>query len=230
VNPPIQRPASLSAPQNRVALYARVSKADESQTPQNQLMRLHDYAKASRLQTFDEYVDFASGADPNRPELERMLKDARAHRFHTILVVKLDRIARSNIHLYDLIRQFDESKVTFLCVDQPEVSTQTTTGKALLGILGVMAELERDLIRERTLAGLNRARSEGKTLGRPTKDLDLEEIHAMLEAGHSFEEIAQHLAVSEATVRRRVKNGGSESPNKTSSESPLSQTDDSDRR
>ena len=79
----------------KVALYARVSKADDSQDPENQLMRLRSYAKMRSWDVYDEYVDRASGADDYRPALDRMMNDAAARRVGLVLTTKIDRIARS---------------------------------------------------------------------------------------------------------------------------------------
>ena len=80
----------------KVALYARVSKADDSQDPENQVIRLREYAEGRGWEVYGEpYIDYASGADAFRPALDRMMSDARAHRFGIILVVKIDRIARN---------------------------------------------------------------------------------------------------------------------------------------
>ncbi|MEM0344095.1 MAG: recombinase family protein [Thermoplasmata archaeon] len=212
--------------QKQVALYARVSKADDSQTPENQLIKLRQVAQSRGLTVYDEYVDYASGADPNRPELERLLKDARDGKIGLILTVKVDRIARSMTNLHAMLQELECYDCKFQCVDQPEISTTSSMGKFMLNILGAFAEYEREVIRERTLAGLNRARLEGKVLGRPRKPINLSEVKAMLEAGLSLEEIAEKHDLSEATLRRRIKNGGLISPKETASKSSLSKTDD----
>lgn len=192
----------------KVALYARVSKSDDSQTTENQLMRLRTYVDDNKYEVYEEYQDFASGADPNRPALEKMMRDARGHRFGIIFAVKVDRIARSNIHLYNMISELAAARVGFHCIDQPEVSTETSTGKALLGILGVMAELERDLIRERTNAGLARARAQGKVIGRPKKMITPGQIADLRASGMTIIGISKKLGVSKNTVIRRMKAEG----------------------
>ena len=145
----------------KVALYARVSKADESQNPENQLMRLRSYAQERGYEVSENhvYVDMASGADANRPQLDRMMADARARRFSLVLCVKVDRLARSVSNLYALLTEFDARGVKFECIDQ-SITTNTPTGKLLLSILGGVAEFERELIRDRTKAGLARAKAQ----------------------------------------------------------------------
>ena len=195
----------------KVALYARVSKSDKSQNPENQLLRLRRYAQDEGHEVFGEYVDTASGADANRPSLDRMVADAKAHRFTLILAVKIDRIARSMSNLYALLTELDRSKVKFHFIDQSEISTDSPTGKLILSVLGGVAEFERELIRERTLAGLARVRSEGKRLGRPDTKIDFERVHALKAQGWGIRRIAKELNLAPETLRRGLRKEGGES-------------------
>jgi DNA invertase Pin-like site-specific DNA recombinase len=201
----------------KVALYARVSKSDDSQDPENQLMRLRSYAQERGWEVFGEYVDMASGADANRPQLDRMMADARGRRFSLVLCVKVDRLARSVSNLYALLSEFDAREVKFECIDQ-SIATNTPTGKLLLSILGGVAEFERELIRDRTKAGLARAKAQGKRLGRPRKCVNMERARDLRSQGLGYRKIADALGVSYVTVRERLKNEGVESPNETGSE------------
>jgi DNA invertase Pin-like site-specific DNA recombinase len=196
----------------KVALYARVSKSDETQNPENQFIRLRKYAQDQGYEVYEEYVDKASGADPNRPYLDKLLNDAKAHRFKIILTVKLDRIARSTINFYTFLNELKSAKVEFQCIDQPDISTTSSTGKLLMALLGAIAEFERDLIRERVNAGLARAKAEGKRFGRPPKAFDLEMAFKMKKEGRSLGEIAKTANVSKATVINRLRKEGVESP------------------
>jgi len=182
----------------KVALYARVSKSDESQNPENQLIRLRSYAQERGWEVFGEYVDKASGADDHRPELDRMMADARARRFSLVLCVKVDRLARSVSNLYALLSEFDARGVKFECIDQ-SITTNTPTGKLLLSILGGVAEFERELIRDRTKAGLARAKAQGKRLGRPRKRVNMERAHELRSQGLGYRKIAMQLGVSHQT-------------------------------
>jgi len=201
------------------ALYARVSKADESQNPDNQLIRLRAYSEDRGWHVSGEYVDLASGANPNRPNLARMLADARARRFGLVLATKIDRIARSSLDLKLLICDLEARGIKFECTDQP-FSTNTPTGKLLLGILGEIAEFERALIVERTKAGLARARAQGKRLGHPKLDVgwkghprvDFTRIHALRAQGLSYRAIGRELGASHQTVKNRLRNEGSNPP------------------
>ena len=152
----------------KVGLYARVS--TDKQDTDNQMIRLREIAQNRGYEVFDEYVDIASGRNANRPNLDRMMKDAKQHRFDKIIAVKLDRIARSVTNLNNLMNDLYAWNIGIEFIDQP-IDTTTPAGKMILTILGAMAEFERELIVERTNDGLKRARKEGKTLGRKTVTL-----------------------------------------------------------
>lgn len=164
----------------KVGLYARVS--TDKQDTDNQMIRLREIAQNRGYEVFDEYVDIASGRNANRPNLDRMMKDAKQHRFDKIIAVKLDRIARSVTNLNNLMNDLYAWNVGIEFIDQP-IDTTTPAGKMILTILGAMAEFERELIVERTNDGLKRARKEGKTLGRKTvtlSDYQLEKARSIL--------------------------------------------------
>lgn len=191
----------------KVALYARVSKADDSQNPENQVMRLREYADAQGWEVYGEpYIDYASGADAFRPALNRMMNDARAHRFVVVLVVKIDRIARSAVNLLNLLKDLESRGVGFECTDQP-ISTNESTGRFLVTVLGAVAELERELISERTKAGLARAVAQGKRLGHPPIDIDVARVRALRGMGWSYRQIAQEFGVSHQTIKNRLRIG-----------------------
>ena len=199
----------------KVALYARVSRSDESQNPENQLMRLRSYASERGWTVYDEYVDMASGADANRPQLDRMMADARARRFSLVLCVKVDRLARSVSNLYALLSEFDARGVKFECIDQ-SITTNTPTGKLLLSILGGVAEFERELIRDRTKAGLARAKDQGKRLGRPRKRVNMERAHELRAQGFGYRKIAEELGITRPTLWARLKKEGVKGDRETS--------------
>lgn len=202
----------------KCALYARVSKADESQDPENQLIHLRAHARVQGWDVHGEYVDMASGADPNRPNLNRMLKDARGRRFGVVLTTKIDRIARSSLNLKQIIGELEERGIKFECSDQP-FSTNTPTGRLLVGILGEIAEFERALIVERTKAGLERVKSEGRSLGRPRKSVDMALARELRSQGLGYRKIAKRLGVSYVTARERLNKEGVEAPSELLDES-----------
>ena len=233
MNPPIQEPASLYSPANanrlKVALYARVStvsEKSEKQDPETQLFRLRDYALRQDYEIVDEYVDRVSGATASRPALDRMVKDATDHRFHLILVCKIDRVGRSVLNLVNLLEELEVYGVKLLCTDQPEISTKGPMGRLLLHMLAAVAEYERELIRDRTLAGLDRARAEGKTFGRPRLNVDTTQVLELLEQGKSYDEVAEQLKVSVGTVHSRSKKERGDFPKENSSKGHLQKSSD----
>lgn len=155
----------------RVAVYARVSK--ESQNPENQIIELREYAERRGFEVYRVYVDRVSGARDSRPALNDLMMDARQKRFDVVLVWKLDRLGRSLQHLIQIISEWENLGINFICVTQ-NIDTTSPSGKLIFHIFGAIAEFERELIRERVRAGLRRARREGKKLGRPKGSKDKE--------------------------------------------------------
>lgn len=152
----------------KVALYARVSTRE--QTTDNQLIRLRQVAALRDYDIIGEYLDIASGADPKRPQMEAMLKAAKKGEIQRIIALRLDRLARSVINLAELVGDLDTWGVGLEIIDQP-IDTTTPSGRLTYTILSGVAEFERELIRDRTRDGLARAKAQGKTLGRPRRQL-----------------------------------------------------------
>ena len=151
----------------KVAIYVRVSRVDLNLS--NQTMALEDYCKQRgwEYQLFEE----KESTRKTRPVKEEVLNLARQRKFDAILVYKIDRWARS---LQELIMNIEELKsrgIGFMAMAQPIDTTANSgsSGMMMVQLLGVFAEFEREMIRERTMAGLDRARAQGKTLGRPRK-------------------------------------------------------------
>ena len=188
-------------------MYARVSTNDERQDPENQLLRLREYASQRHWEEYDEYVDHASGANDYRPALDRMISDAMLRRFGLVLTTKIDRVARSTPNLYSILSKLEDRGIKFECTDQ-DISTNTPTGKLLLAVLAGVAEFERDLIRERTKAGLARAKAQGKQLGTPMKKVDMTRVLALRGQGMSLRAIGKELGVSHQTIKNRLRNEG----------------------
>jgi DNA invertase Pin-like site-specific DNA recombinase len=151
----------------RVALYVRVSTLD--QDPQNQIAELRKYAAARCWTITQEFVDHGvSGSKESRPALDRLSNDAKRRRFDVVLVWRLDRLGRSLKHLVTLLDEWRVLGVAFVSLAEG-IDCTTPAGKLQLHILAAIAEFERGRIVERVRAGLNRARSQGKRLGRPRK-------------------------------------------------------------
>ena len=153
----------------KVALYARVSTRE--QETDNQMIRLIDYAQRRGYEIHGEYRDIVSGAkDKRRPEQERMLEGAKNRMFDRIIVIKLDRIGRSLINLFDILQGLDVWGVKLEVVDQP-IDTSTAIGRFITTVIGAAAEYERELIVERTKDGLERTKKNGTKLGRKAREL-----------------------------------------------------------
>ena len=188
---------------DRVALYARVSTRE--QHPENQLLRLRAWAAEKGLEALEFEDAGISGARRQRPALGALLDAVRRHEVSTVAAVKLDRLARSSRHLCELAETFQAADVDLVVLDQC-VDTRTPAGKLLYHVLGAVAEFERDLIKERTLDGLERARRAGTQLGRPSV-LDRQtrsRIQRLQRSGHTVREIAEKVDLSVGTVHKAL--------------------------
>ena len=182
-----------------IALYARVSTSD--QHPEIQLHALRQYAAARGVEA-EEYVDAGvSGAKGRRPALDRLLADARRRRVSAVVVAKLDRLARSVRHLTTLAAELESLGVDLVVLDQ-SIDTGTPSGRLLFHVLGSIAEFERDLIRERTAAGMRAARRRGKRIGRPEIVIDRMTLLRGVREGATVSVLARRLGVSRGTVRK----------------------------
>lgn len=130
----------------------------------------HSEDKNGRWVVVDTYTDKASGANQNRPDLDRMMGDIRKGRIDLVLATKLDRMARSTLNLAKLCAEFDERGVGLKFVEQ-NIDTTTPEGRMVRTMLGAIAEFELELIHSRTKDGIERARREGKNIGRPVQTL-----------------------------------------------------------
>lgn len=148
----------------KAALYCRVSTTD--QTTLNQELQLKEYCSRLGIEIFRIYKDEGiSGSKTSREGLDLLLQDMRQMFFDTIIVWKLDRLGRSVQHLLQLLAEFNNRKVRLICTDT-NIDTDTPQGKFFFTIVGAFAELEREIIRDRINAGLSRARTQGRQLGR----------------------------------------------------------------
>jgi len=190
----------------RVALYARVSTRDKGQNPELQLSDLREYASARGWQIIGEFVDEGvSGSKDSRPQLDAMMRLAKARKLDVIAVWKLDRFGRSLRNLVDALAELEATGVAFVSL-RDNLDLSTPAGKLMFHVIGAMAEFERALIQERVKAGLAIARSKGKTLGRPKvrrdRDKDAKRIRQLRNEGQSYREIAEELGRSTMDVHR----------------------------
>jgi DNA invertase Pin-like site-specific DNA recombinase len=186
----------------KVAIYARVSTANNGQDPTMQTRELREYAERRGWKVAGEYVDIGiSGTKEKRPELDRLMDDAHRRRFDVVVVWKFDRFARSVSHLLRALETFKAQGIEFVSFSE-QLDTSTPAGKMVFTVLGAVAELERRLIVERVKAGLRNARAKGKTLGRPRKVLDTKRIAALRAQGVGWKKIAAELGVGVGTIHQ----------------------------
>lgn len=187
--PPRAVPGAFAAvtTARNVAIYSRVSTAD--QKTDLQLDSLRGLCLARGWKVAIEASDTASGADRLRPGLAVVLSALRAGKANVLAVWSLDRIARSVAHAVEIVAELEALGVELVTV-KGELDTTTTRGRFLFHIMAAFAEMERELARERTVAGLAAARSRGVTLGRPRRDVDLWEVNALRAQGLSWRQVA----------------------------------------
>jgi DNA invertase Pin-like site-specific DNA recombinase len=149
----------------KAALYVRCSTNEEKQNPETQLRPLKEYCEREEIE-YDVFSEFASGAKQSRPELDKMLQGIRKQLYHSVIVVRLDRLGRSLKHLLQLIEEFRNRNVKFITLNEG-FDTGTPQGMFFFQVAGAFAQFERRLIQERINAGLKRAKAQGKRLGRP---------------------------------------------------------------
>jgi DNA invertase Pin-like site-specific DNA recombinase len=186
----------------RVAIYARVSTANNGQDPTMQTRELQEYATRRGWTVAGEYVDIGiSGTKEKRPELDRLMSEAHKRRFDIVAVWRFDRFARSVSHLIRALETFRALGIEFVSLSE-SVDTSTPTGKMVFTVLGAVAELERSLIVERVKAGLRNARAKGKRIGRPKVEADATRIAALRKAGRSWSEITRETGLTKGTAQR----------------------------
>lgn len=190
----------------KVAFYARVSTDD--QNCENQLRELRAVAKRQGWAVVAEYVDHGvsggKGRD-QRPQLDALLKAAVRREFDLVAAWSVDRLGRSLQDLVGFLADLHAKGIN-LYLHQQGVDTTTPTGKAMFQMMGVFAEFERAMIRERVKAGLVTARAKGKTLGRPQIPATTErQILFLRQQGKGIQAIAREVGVGVGTVQRVIK-------------------------
>ena len=184
----------------RVALYARVS--TDKQTCENQLNELRSIAERMQYIIVDEFIDEGiSGATSSRPSLDALMKSATQRRFDMVMCWSIDRLGRSLQNLIEILNELQSLKVDLFFMQQG-MDTSTSAGRMMFSIFGALAEFERNLIRERVIAGQQRAISQGVKMGRPSKMNDgmKNAIKLLRERGIGIKQIARELKIGIGTV------------------------------
>ena len=191
----------------KVALYLRVSTLD--QTIDNQLLELRDHCKKMDWEIVKEYADEGlSGtlSREKRPQLNAMIKDAYRKRFDLVVCWDISRLGRSMKELVLLLADMKEKGIG-ICSVRQGFDTSTSMGEIMFQFVGILSSWERDMIAERTIAGLQRAKAQGKTLGRRkiTNDSMTAKVVELRNAKKSIRAIAAEVGVSKGTVSNILK-------------------------
>jgi DNA invertase Pin-like site-specific DNA recombinase len=187
----------------KVVIYARVSTTD--QTTENQILKLRTIVEKNDWELTEIYVDEgisgAKGRD-KRPEFNRLCKDMVRRKFDRILVWDVSRLGRSLQHLVEFLNEALTTR-TDLYIHQSGLDTSTPSGRMMFQIIGVFSEFERTIISERVRAGLHRAQSKGKVLGRPLLPESVREaIRGRRAEGKSLSQIGAQYNLSKTSVMR----------------------------
>ena len=180
----------------RVIIYARVSTRD--QNIDMQLIDLRSYAEARKLNIVKEYIDYASGSRSDRENYQKMLNDVRKRKTVIVIVWKFDRFARSTKELINALEEFNSLGVDFVSYKE-NVDTSTPAGKILFTMISAFAEFERSIIRERVIAGIEKAKAKGVKLGRPKlPPFKIQQAIQMKEKGCGYTAICKKLGISKS--------------------------------
>lgn len=188
----------------KVAIYVRCSTTDKGQDLDTQILPLKEYVSNRGWEVYKIYQDKESGSKVSRGELRELMNDAHKRKFDCVVVFRFDRFSRSSIHLLSSLETFGSLGIDF-CSYQENMDTTTPMGKAMFTMASAFAEFERSIIRERVIAGINKARIKGKILGRPKVPLDMQKIIQLKSEGLSIRKIAGELGVPKSTVQNYIK-------------------------
>jgi DNA invertase Pin-like site-specific DNA recombinase len=198
----------------RAAIYLRVSTANRTrqgdgfeQNPEVQEVPLRQMLQQRGWDLARVYSDRMSGAKEDRPGLKSLMQDAKRGEFQVVLVWRFDRFARSIEQLVLALAEFRALGIDFVSC-QEALDTSTPMGKAMFTIIAAMAELERNVIRERVVSGIEYARrhgtKSGNAIGRPKRIFDRGEVFRLRESGLSIERIAKEMHIGVGTVVRVI--------------------------
>lgn len=196
-----------------VAMYLRVSSAqtknpeDARQNPDIQEQAIRALVQSRGWRIFAVYKDWASGADPHRPDWKLLMQVAHQGQFQAVVVWSLDRWARDLADLIQTVKTLEGYGVGFVSLKEPSIDTTTSAGMLMLQILGAFAQFERERLRERTIEGVDYAKANGtrsgNPIGRPKRIFRVDEALKLKQQGWSWRRLALHFGVGEGTVRRR---------------------------
>lgn len=188
----------------KTAIYARVSTSHHNQNPEIQIKELKRFCELKGWTIEHELVDHGfSGSTDNRPALKQLLSLVKNKEVEAVVVVKLDRLFRSLKHLVTTLEDFEHLGIKFVAI-KDNVDYSTPSGRLFVQILGSLGEFERSLLRERTMMGLDHARSKGKIFGRPRLH-NQDEIIKLHQQGLTYRQIQKQLHTPMGTIARAIK-------------------------
>jgi DNA invertase Pin-like site-specific DNA recombinase len=191
----------------RVAVYCRISTIDRDQNVETQLLPLHEFISAQGWKPTGEFIDHASAVDlRGRKEWRTLLTLASRRKVDVILVWKLDRAFRSVLDASTTLQQLRHWGVALRSLTEPWADTSSAQGELVFNLLATFAQFERSLISERVKAGMSRARTQGKRLGRPrVSNGEWEALRPLVTTGRITQsEAARRLHVSRSSIKRML--------------------------
>jgi DNA invertase Pin-like site-specific DNA recombinase len=186
----------------RVAIYTRVSSIDQNVA--TQLCDLRPLAAARGYQIVGEYSDTISGSKAKRPGLDQLMADAQRGKFDVVIVRAFDRAARSVKHFLEILDELNHLNIALVSFRE-NIDTGGPLGRAMVVIVGAIAELEKSLIIERVRAGMRRARLEGRQIGRAPLNINREQVVCDRRSGMSLTLVAKRHNISRTSVCRLMK-------------------------
>ena len=184
----------------RTALYARVS--TNSQETDLQVREFREFCQRRDWTVAGEYIDTGiSGSKDRRPELDRLMADARKRKFDCVVVYRYDRFARSLRQLVNALDEFRSLGIEFVSIHEG-VDTSTPNGRLVFGIFASIAEFERELIRDRVRSGMRSARARGRKIGRPRTTVNANHIARLRSQGASWRAVCTETGLSAGTAKR----------------------------
>jgi DNA invertase Pin-like site-specific DNA recombinase len=186
----------------KIAIYARVS--TDKQDTENQLAQLRQFAPTQGWQVVQEYIDIESGSKSDRPEFQRMFRDASKRKFDLVLFWALDRLSREGVlATLQHLNRLESYGVGFRSFTEPYFDSCGVFKDAVIAIMATLAKQERVKRSERTKAGLAIARARGKTLGRPkTLRVTTNDVSRLRASGKSYRQVARELGISVRSAHR----------------------------
>lgn len=184
----------------KIGIYSRVSKESSDNT--NQLLLLRDYCQKMNYEIHDEYVDIVSGTSSNRPEFNRMMKDAAKRKFDMLIFYALDRLTREGTRkTIHYLQTLDDYGISYKSYIEQFIDSSGIFKDVIIALLSTLAKQERIRISERVKAGLEKSRLQGRVGGRPTLDsLKIERIQELKATGLSIMAISKKLHISRGSV------------------------------